>query len=390
MRLPYHFSNTVFGQPLTRIKWVKECPDAAQLGVLMKSVLSLLCLWLCLTQSVRAWNAEGHMVGTQIAYNHLTPSVKAQCDALIATPVVYATSINNTFVTASVWADDLKSSTNAWNNWHFINIPFSLDGTPTNGFVPGAFDVVQAIRANIAVLQNPSATQSNRAFHLRQLLHFVTDMQQPLHCTTAMSAATPNGDAGGNGFGLTGGWGNLHSLWDSGGYNLTDSLTRPLSVTSQNILNNKAAVIEANHPYNYSANVGIVADPMAWAIEGVGLAQTVCYSNITRNTTPSAGYLTTASTLTDQRMAVSGQRLADLLNTILGTNAVTLTAVMHTNNNFKFSWYGLSGRNYQVQWKQNLSDPTWNNLTNIVPTANQSASFTEPLNQARRFYRVVQ
>lgn len=330
------------------------------------------------------------MVGTQIAYNHLKPAVKAQCDALIATPIVYASSINNTFVTASVWADDLKSSTNAWNNWHFINIPFSLDGTLTNGFVPGAFDVVQAIRTNIAVLQNPSATQSNRAFHLRQLLHFVTDMQQPLHCTTAMSATTPNGDAGGNGFGLTGGWGNLHFLWDSGGINLTNNLSRPLSIASQNLLSNKAAAIEALYPYDYAANVGTVADPMTWAVEGVGLAQTVCYANITRNTTLSSTYLNNASTTTDQRMAVSGQRLADLLNTILGTNAVTLTAVMHTNNSFEFSWYGLSGRSYQVQWKQTLSDPTWNNLTNIVPTANQSISFTETLNQTRRFYRVVQ
>jgi hypothetical protein len=369
---------------------MEECPDVAQLSVPMKSVFWIFCFLSCLLPTARAWNAEGHMVGTQIAYNHLTPSVKAQCDALIATPVVYATSINNTFVTASVWADDLKSSTNAWNNWHFINIPFSLDGTPTNGFVPGAFDVVQAIRANIAVLQNPSATQSNRAFHLRQLLHFVTDMQQPLHCTAAISGATPNGDAGGNGFGLTGGWGNLHFLWDSGGINLTNNLPRPLSIASQNLLSNKAAAIEANHPYDYAANVGTVADPMTWAYEGLGLAQSVCYANITRNTTPSSTYLNNASTTTDQRMAVSGQRLADLLNTILGTNAVTLTAVMHTNNNFKFSWYGLSGRNYQVQWKQNLSDPTWNNLTNIVPTANQSISFTEPLNQARRFYRVVQ
>ena len=356
----------------------------------MKSVALIFCLALGLLPPARAWNVEGHMVGTQIAYNHLTPSVKAQCDALIATPVVYASSINSTFVTASVWADDLKSSTNAWNNWHFINIPFSLDGTPTNGFVPGAFDVVQAIRTNIAVLQSPSATQSNRAFHLRQLLHFVGDMQQPLHCTAAISVATPNGDAGGNGFPLTGGWGNLHSLWDSGGNNLTNSLPRPLSVASHNLLSNKAAAIEGFYPYDYAANVGTVADPMTWAYEGLGLAQSVCYANITRGTTPSVGYLNTASSTTDQRMAVNGQRLADLLNTILGTNAVTLTAVMHTNNNFNFSWYGLSGRNYQVQWKQNLSDANWNNLTNILPTANQSISLTEPLNQIRRFYRVAQ
>ncbi|MEI2725431.1 MAG: S1/P1 nuclease [Verrucomicrobiota bacterium] len=354
----------------------------------MKSVFAILCLVLSLARA-HAWNAEGHMVTAQIAYNHLTTSVKAQCDALIATPVVYASNFNNTFVTASVWADDLKSSTNTWNNWHFINFPFSLDGTPTNGFVPPAFDVVQAIRTNIAALQNPSSTQSNRAFHLRLLLHFVGDIQQPLHCTTAFFTNRPTGDAGGNFFPVQD-WGNLHSLWDSGGGYIPDFLPRPLSAGSLNILNGRVAVIEANHPYNYATNVGTVADPVAWALEGLTLAQTVCYVGITTNEVPSAGYFDSTYATTEERLAAGGHRLADLLNTILGTNAVTLTAVMHTNNNFEFSWYGLSGRNYQVQWKQNLGDPTWNNLTNITPAANQSISFTEPLNQARRFYRVTQ
>lgn len=329
------------------------------------------------------------MVVAQIAYNHLTPTVKAQCDALIATPVAYASSINNTFVTASVWADDLKSSTNTWNNWHFIDIPFSLDGALTNSFVPPAFDVVDAIRTNIAVLQNPSSSQSNRAFHLRQLLHFVGDIQQPLHCSTAITSNRLGGDLGGNSFTVTG-WGNLHSLWDSGGGYLSDSLSRPLSSPGQNTLNAVVATVEANHPYNYTTNLGMIPDPMTWAQEGWGLAQTICYVGITNNTSPTTGYLNTANTTTDARMAAGGHRLADLLNTILGTNAVTLTSVARTNNNFKFSWYGLSGRNYQLQWKQNLIDAAWNNLTNITPTANQSISFTEPLNQTRRFYRIMQ
>lgn len=329
------------------------------------------------------------MVVAQIAYNHLTPGVKTQCDALIATPVIYASSLNNTFVTAAVWADDIKSSTSAFNTWHYIDIPFSLDGTPTNSFVPPAYDVVKAIRTNIYFLQNPATTQSNRALHLRMLLHFIGDIQQPLHCTTAISASRTGGDAGGNTFYLTD-WGNLHSLWDSGGYNLADSLPRPLSAANQTLLNNKAAGIEALYPYDYAANIGKVTDPLVWAQEGLGLAQSVCYANIAMNTTPSGSYLGNADATTDQRMAAGGQRLADLLNTILGTNAVTLTSVKRTGSNFSFSWPGLYGRSYQVQWKSNLTDATWNHLTTITPTANQTLSFVEPLNQTRRFYRVTQ
>ena len=65
------------------------------------------------------------MVVAQIAYNHLNPVAKAKCDALIATDVLYATNNNNTFVTAACWADDLKSFTSAYSNWHYIDIPFS-------------------------------------------------------------------------------------------------------------------------------------------------------------------------------------------------------------------------------------------------------------------------
>jgi hypothetical protein len=215
-------------------------------------------------------------------------------------------------------------------------------------------------------------------------------MHQPLHCTTAMSAATPTGDSGGNGFGLAGGWGNLHSLWDSGGDRLQDSLFRPLDAAEQNTLTALVAAIEASHPYDYTTNLGVVADPMGWAYEGVAFAQSACYANIARNTTPSSTYLNATATTADQRLAAGGQRLADLLNTILGTNAVTLTAVHRTGNNFSFSWPGLSGRSYQVQWKTNRSEATWQPLTTITPTANQPVTFTESLNQAGRFYRVVQ
>src|SRR4051812_20458499 len=180
-------------------------------------------LWFCIVVSfcfapcARAWNALGHMVVSQTAYNHLAPAAKAKCDALIAVPLAYGGLSNNTFVTAAVWADDHRTALGNATS-HYIDLPFSLDGTTTNGFVPPAFDVVQAINQSIAVLQNPASSLTNQATHLRYLLHFVGDLQQPLHCVTAMSSSSPNGDAGGNGFTFAGGsWGNMHALWDDGG-----------------------------------------------------------------------------------------------------------------------------------------------------------------------------
>lgn len=280
--------------------------------------LTGLGIWLCLCPSTRAWNAEGHMAAAQIAYNHLRPEVKARCDALIALPVFNSSSINSNFVMAACWADDIKSATSAYNTWHYIDIPFSPDNTSTNSFVPDPFDVVQAINQCVAALQNPATSLSNQAFNLRFLLHFVGDIQQPLHCSTAITAAYPGGDAGGNSFSLSYSPNNLHSLWDQGAGYLLDSVSRPLSATGRNNLSNRVADVEAAYPY--TPGFTTIPNPMDWAVEGWGLAQTICYAGITNGTTPTTAYLTNVQATTKQRMAVGGQRLADLLNAIFFTN----------------------------------------------------------------------
>jgi S1/P1 Nuclease len=178
------------------------------------------------------------MVISQMAYNYLTPAAKARCDALIAVPLTNASSSTSNFITAAVWADDFKSQLGT-AIWHYIDLPFSLDGTDTSGFVPASFDVVQAINLCVSNLASTATTETDKATALRYILHFVGDIQQPLHCSTAISAAHPNGDAGGNGFSLNGTYGNLHSLWDSGGGYVAAGLSRPLSASGMNTLSNK-------------------------------------------------------------------------------------------------------------------------------------------------------
>src|SRR5437879_13448435 len=90
----------------------------------------------------------------------------------------------------------------------------------------------------------PDCVHSNQATSLRFLLHFVGDIQQPLHCADGYSSAHPTGDAGGNSFSVTG-WPNLHYLWDSGGGYLTDSVSRPLSDTALALIPNTASAVSA-------------------------------------------------------------------------------------------------------------------------------------------------
>src|SRR5439155_27335641 len=115
----------------------------------MIKLLNSLGAFLCLSHSAMAWNAEGHMIVAQIAYNHLDATAKSRCDTLIAVPLTYGSSANNTFVTAACWADDYKSSLGT-AIWHYIDLPLSLDGTPTSGVATAAFDVVQAINPCVA------------------------------------------------------------------------------------------------------------------------------------------------------------------------------------------------------------------------------------------------
>ncbi len=121
----------------------------------------------------------------------------------------------------------------------------------------------------------------------------------------------------------------------------------------------------------------------------MGLAQTICYAGLTQNATPSPAYLNTAMSTTAQRMAVGGHRLADLLNTLYPQLPINLTSLTITNGNFSFSWSAVSNSTYRVQWKQQLTNPAWIDLTNITPLIN-SASFTEKLTPTQRFYRVIQ
>jgi len=360
-------------------------------------LLAGLSIWLSFSQAGWAWNAEGHMVVAQIAYSHLKPEVKTRCDALIALPVFSAGNINSNFVTAACWADDIKSATNAYNTWHYIDIPFSLDGTSTNLFVPDPFDVVKAINQSVAALQNPATSLSNQAFYLRFLLHFVGDVQQPLHCSTAISASRPYGDAGGNSFSLSYSPNNLHSLWDQGGGYLTDSVSRPLSATGRNNLSNRVADVEATYPYTRGFTT--IPDLMDWAVEGWELAQTVCYVGIANGTTPTASYLSAAQATTKQRMAAGGQRLADLLNAIFLTNSppavatlvatavsnttATLNATVNPNALTTTAWFEWGATtNYGSQ----TPPVVVGNGANVLPFTTNLTGFTQGVTN---HYRVV-
>jgi hypothetical protein len=87
-------------------------------------------------------------------------------------------------------------------------------------------------------------------------------------------------------------------------------------------------------------------------------------------------------------MAIGGQRLAKLLNTIFVTNAPSLQVVTFDINGFKLSWPSVPGRIYRVQSKGLINDTAWNDLAEISASTNSTAFTDSPL-RTQRFYRVV-
>jgi hypothetical protein len=198
------------------------------------------------------WNTRGHMMVAAVAYQQLTQKTKDRVDALLLLNpdrvhwfdlIPAGTSAAKTtmmiFLIAATWSDRIKSAPDyhtdgphggnrppndpsASHNigyddfarhkyWHFIDVPFALDGTPVPAIpTPNAQERMTVFRAVLA----SNSADTLKSSDLSWLLHLIGDVHQPLHCVTRVSTASPEGDDGGNGVTLSAP-ATLHALWDN-------------------------------------------------------------------------------------------------------------------------------------------------------------------------------
>jgi hypothetical protein len=233
------------------------------------------------------------------------------------------------FMIASTWADRIKGNPayhndgshggnrpptdgTAGNNsgyddlarhkyWHFIDVPFATDATTLPAVpLPNAQTQIVEFRK---VLASGNADKL-KSYDLTWLLHLVGDIHQPLHSTTRVSAAQPEGDDGGNGVKLVGSPNNLHSLWDG----LLGNDNSPQSAKEAS-----AALPVA--PANAVADLNV----QHWISEGFIMSKNDVYRDPPIGTgvgpfTLTAAYLDSARQLAEKRVALAGARLARILN----------------------------------------------------------------------------
>jgi hypothetical protein len=184
--------------------------------------------------------------------------------------------------------------------WHFIDVPFSLDGTPLPAIpTPNAQERIAVFRSVLAS-NSPDALKS---YDLSWLLHLVGDVHQPLHCVARVSAASPDGDDGGNEVKLTSP-ANLHAFWDDA---LGTDEAPATAIT--------AATQLAAAPASAASDLNV----QHWIDESVSAAKSIAYRKPTIGDgngpfTLDNAYKTRATTLAQKRVALAGARLAKILN----------------------------------------------------------------------------
>ncbi|WP_133135579.1 S1/P1 nuclease [Legionella rowbothamii] len=251
-----------------------------------------------------AWWDSGHRLVALIAYNNLDSESQRKFNELTQT-------LRRDYPKANLatWPDAIrKNSIEAYTHWHYIDMAYSSDGSPTEVSVD-TDNAVWALAQINHVLSNKDVPLSERARFTSFLVHITGDLHQPLHAISRSNKELPQGDQGGNLF-----WVKdprhpeslitLHALWDSSFGLFKDLSDEQIQRIAQEITN--------TYPRDYFSNQELNAPPQVWAQESYSLAKNWVYATI-ENEVPTLEYQQQSQELIKQRIALAGYRLTLLL-----------------------------------------------------------------------------
>lgn len=292
--------------------------------------LRIICFLACMfmARPLSGWWDAGHMVIAQIAYEELTPETRQKVHEYLK--VVSADfPHHNDFILCSTWADDISNEgIRAFFVWHGSARPFSPDGTLSpqaeeklvKDFVGN--DIVWAIEQCCLTLKNPAASPWAKGFMLRMLVHIVGDIHQPLHCITLYSKDFPRGDQAGLRYAIQHPNGSLHSLFDAGFGSFDwrpDHVSR--SLAPDEILRIAKYSNDAISSFPRMACDRLLREhdtPDSWRQESYDIGRDFAYAKCLFGKKIPEEVMREGLLICEERVALAGYRLADLLNGILG------------------------------------------------------------------------
>lgn len=170
----------------------------------MKNFKRILTLgFLCITITLSAYDAVGHRIIADIAYQNLTTKARKQLDKVLG---------KHGIIYTSTWADEVRSDKKyAYSYpWHYQNLSDNINVNDMKMLLVNSKMEGEHLFFALDTLSSRLKKDRNDVEALKFLIHFVGDLHQPMHLGRKE-------DLGGNKvetkwFGKTI---NLHSLWDS-------------------------------------------------------------------------------------------------------------------------------------------------------------------------------
>ena len=140
---------------------------------------------------------------------------------------------------------------------------------------------------------------------------------------------------------------------------------------------------------NSATDSDIPANALSYSLTNGPAGATIVSSNGVFTWTPSDNQANTTNTI---GVKVTDNGVPPLSNTknftVIVAPRPTLQSISANGGNFSFSWAAIQGKKYRIQFKVDLNDAQWTDLTDV--TANSStANFSEAAASTQRFYRII-
>ena len=315
------------------------------------SFASLIVLGLCFSIPVFAWDETGHKITAYIAWQRMTPDVRARViKILLSAPEdaqlssFYVGSGSRTeetkkrefFMLIATWPDIIRDKNfntrftkYAHGDWHYADTFWTwkdgkaepvADAEPSGLAMQKISDFNQLIRG--------TASDADKAIAIAWLEHLIGDMHQPLHASAKTTSSNPKGDQGGNLFLLTPKGTprekqeNLHWFWDSIVVRYMPNLKDQCDA---DYLDPIAQDIMKLYPYDKLKDRLNPGKFDEWKTESYNIATTEVYKGVNWFEMPSDKYKKKAFEIAQERLALAGYRMGDLFNEAFGTPPATVT-----------------------------------------------------------------
>lgn len=276
----------------------------------MKTLVMALIL---MSANALAWGPTGHRTVGEIAQGKLNSSTLKKVEKILK---------GKSLAQVSTWSDEIRSEPQTYKHtfrWHYTDFPKEMikhDESQSSG------QLLTSITEQLKVFKDKKATDEQKEFALKFLVHLVGDLHMPLHVGNGL-------DRGGNWCHITfhDEEMNLHHLWDEGMINFNKlSFTELARMVQEGVSEKDAKVLKSGSMSDWANDTKEIRDtvypPEVKAAKKKSALPSYCHSDedqVKDSYKPKLGYEYSYKfqPVLEKQLLKGGLRLAELLNTHL-------------------------------------------------------------------------